>query len=187
MADPFFSSDYFIARKRFRQMVPAAGGQLETIAIDAKGPGGEDLGIDIGWFGSTTPKRVLLHASGLHGVEGFGGSAIQFQFLDSMPAVPRETAFILVHILNPYGMAWFRRFNENNVDLNRNFVPDGLYEGAPPAYVQLDSFLNPPRPPSFDCFTLKAVGLIVRYGMPALKQAVVGGQYEFPKGLFFGG
>lgn len=27
----------------------------------------------------------------------------------------------MVHVLNPYGMAWLRRVNENNVDLNRNF------------------------------------------------------------------
>src|SRR2546425_1892118 len=34
---------------------------------------------------------------------------------------------------------------------------------------------------------IRAVCLMVRHGMPALKQAVVGGQYEYPKGLFFGG
>src|SRR5439155_4230007 len=27
----------------------------------------------------------------------------------------------------------------------------------------------------------------VRHGMPALRQAVAGGQFDFPKGLFFGG
>src|SRR5262249_52732750 len=34
---------------------------------------------------------------------------------------------------------------------------------------------------------LKAQRLILSYGMSALKQAVAGGQYEFPRGLFFGG
>src|SRR5438067_8184266 len=29
--------------------------------------------------------------------------------------------------------------------------------------------------------------LILKIGMPTLKQAVVGGQYEYPKGLFYGG
>ena len=28
---------------------------------------------------------------------------------------------------------------------------------------------------------------IARYGMPALKQAVASGQYDFPQGLFYGG
>ena len=38
-----------------------------------------------------------------------------------------------------------------------------------------------------DFYTLRAGWLVFREGMPALKQAVVGGQYEYPKGLFFGG
>ncbi|MBV8077718.1 MAG: DUF2817 domain-containing protein, partial [Planctomycetaceae bacterium] len=34
---------------------------------------------------------------------------------------------------------------------------------------------------------LKALLTILWYGMPELKQAVAGGQYDFPRGLFFGG
>ena len=94
----------------------------------------------------------------------------------------------LVHILNPHGMAWLRRFNESNVDLNRNFlIPGEDYKGAPPGYKLLDSFLNPPSRPPWDFFYLRAGWLMVRYGMPTLKQVVAGGQYEYPKGLFFGG
>jgi hypothetical protein len=84
-------------------------------------------------------------------------------------------------------MAWLRRTNENNVDLNRNFKIDGSYKGAPAGYTKLDSFLNPRTPPAFDFYLAKAVGLICRHGMSTLKQSVVGGQYEYPKGLFFGG
>jgi len=183
----YFSPDYSTARSRFRQMVEAAGGRLDVLPLEARGPAGESLGIDIGWFGAQNPRRVLLHSSGLHGVEGFAGSAIQLQFLDSLPPVPAETAFVIVHVLNPYGMVWMRRVNENNVDLNRNCMGNNPYTGAPPAYVDLNSFLNPEGPPTNDLFALKAIWLIIRYGMPALKQAVAGGQYEYPKGLFFGG
>ena len=85
-------------------------------------------------------------------------------------------------------MAWLRRFNENNVDLNRNFLPPGVpYEGAPPGYDQLDSFLNPPTPPSWDFYYARAGWLVLRHGMSALKQAIARGQYEYPKGLFYGG
>jgi hypothetical protein len=35
--------------------------------------------------------------------------------------------------------------------------------------------------------TLKLLLAIAKQGMPALKQAVASGQYDFPKGLFFGG
>src|SRR5437588_3817673 len=137
-----FSSDYFTARARFRQGVEKAGGRLESLPLDPEGPENEDLSIDIGWFGSDNPRRVLLHSSGLHGVEGFPGSAIQLQLLEDVPRLAEDSALIIVHVLNPFGMAWLRRVNENNVDLNRNSCFDGSYAGVPPAYTKLDSFLN---------------------------------------------
>src|SRR6266850_7218703 len=101
-SDKFFSPDYFTARDRFREATARAGGRIETLPLDARGPGGESLGVDIAWFGAANPRRVLLHSSGLHGVEGFAGSAIQLQFLDSLPRAHAETAFVIVHVLNPY-------------------------------------------------------------------------------------
>jgi uncharacterized protein DUF2817 len=155
--------------------------------LAARGPSGSNLSIDIGWFGSDTPKNALLHSSGIHGVEGFAGSAIQLQLLDRLPAIPSETALILAHVLNPFGMAWLRRTNENNVDLNRNFIADGTYSGAPEIYADVDLFLSPKSSPSRDFFLIKAVRMIGRHGLTRLVQAVGGGQYEYPRGLFFGG
>ncbi len=182
-----FSLDYATARQRFRESAERTGARLESMPLDVKGPGGEDLAIDIAWLGSHNPRRVVLHSSGLHGVEGFAGSAVQVQLFEQPPEMPEDLALIVVHVLNPFGMAWLRRVNENNVDLNRNFLPDGAHQGAPPAYRKLNTFLNPQSPPSSDLFAIKAVYLILRYGMGTLKQAVAGGQYEYPKGLFFGG
>lgn len=55
-------------------------------------------------------------------------------------------------------------------------------------YEKLDPILNPTTPPSWrDMFTLRSLLLILRHGIPALKSAIAGGQYDFPKGLFFGG
>jgi hypothetical protein len=185
----FFSPDYFTARARFHEKVEKAKGRLQSLELEAKGPNAEPLNIDIAWFGAEPPRHVFLHCAGLHGVEGFPGSAIQLQFLnDGIPSVPDDAAIGLVHILNPYGMAWLRRFNENNVDLNRNFLaPDEDYKGAPPGYKKLDAFLNPPSLPTWDFFSLRGGWLIARYGMSALTQTVAGGQYEYPRGLFFGG
>lgn len=182
-----FSSDYFSSRTRFHAAVTAAGGALETLALAAKGPQGQPLGIDVAWFGSAQPRLALVHTSGLHGVEGFAGSAIQLQLLERLPPLPAHSALLVVHVLNPYGMAWLRRVNEHNVDLNRNFLGVEPYTGVPDAYRKLDGFLNPATPPRPDLFTLRAAWLIARYGLPALKVAVVGGQYEYSKGLFFGG
>jgi hypothetical protein len=125
----------------------------------------------------------------VHGVEGFTGSAIQLQILASHQQVAGEQAVILVHAVNPYGMAWLRRVNENNVDLNRNFLgPNERYEGVADAYRRLNRLLNPESPPRrIDPFLPIALWYILRYGFQNLKQAVAEGQYEFPKGLFFGG
>jgi len=84
-------------------------------------------------------------------------------------------------------MAWIRRVNENNVDLNRNFIPDGRYAEPSAAYGAVDAFLNPKSPPSQDYFLLRTTGLILRHGFSSLLQTVAGGQYSFPRGLFFGG
>jgi len=169
--------------------VEHAGGHLKGLPVDREGPGGEGLTIDIAWFGAEQPRRILRHVSGTHGVEAFAGSAIQMQLLeDGMPPIPEDGAICLVHVLNPYGMAWLRRANENNVDLNRNFLPEGqLYAGAHPLYRKLNRFLNPDGPPGWDLFYPKVGYYVARYGMAKMKEAVASGQYEYPLGLFYGG
>lgn len=183
-----FSPDYATARTRFRAAAKAAGAALHALALGATGPGGEALTIDIAWLGHAPARRILLHTSGLHGVEAFAGSAIQLALLDAPPAIGSDCAFALVHVLNPYGMAWLRRANENNVDLNRNFLADDdEWSGAPALYSRIDPVLNPPTPPASDFFYAKALWLTLRHGFHPLKQAVAQGQYDFPRGLFFGG
>lgn len=154
--------------------------------LDVKGPNGEPLTIDIAWFGSTKPHNVFLHSSGLHGVEGFAGSAIQLRALEAVPQ-QSKTAFIFVNTLNPYGMAWLRRANENNVDLNRNFCEQDEFTGCPDGYRKLHDLICPASPPGSDAFLLRALWHIAKHGFQSVKRAVALGQYEFPDGLFYGG
>lgn len=188
-ANPYFSPDFITARSRFRDAVATRHGRLDSLQPGCRGPGGEDLTIDIGWFGAPRPARVLVHSSGLHGVEGFAGSAIQLQWLtEGIPALPGDAAIAIVHMLNPYGCAWLRRVNENNVDLNRNFrAPgdDGAESGRD--YPALDAWLNPQSAPCPDLFYARAAALVLRYGMASLRQAVAGGQRINAKGLFYAG
>ena len=66
----FFSSDYRTARERFRAAAQAAGAALHALALDAAGPRGEALTIDIAWLGGnfilrelgTYPPLAVLHA-----------------------------------------------------------------------------------------------------------------------------
>lgn len=187
-AERFFSPDYGVARERFRAACLAAGAQLHVLPLDARGPSGESLTIDIAWLGEASAANVLLHSSGLHGVEAFAGSAVQLACLAQPLALPQHAAMVLVHVLNPWGMAWLRRVNENNVDLNRNFLAErDPRTGAHEIYRRLDTLLNPPSPPAFDWFYPRALWQALRLGFGPLKQAVAHGQYEFPRGLFFGG
>ena len=149
----------------------------------------KNLSIDIGLFGDPNPKHVLLHVSGTHGIEGFAGSAIQLSAIaNDVCKPPTGAALVFVHVLNPFGMAWIRRVNERNVDLNRNFLPpETAYEGACTGYAAMAPILNPSSPPGFDFFLLRSGLKILRHGYNALKQAITEGQYAYPKGLFYGG
>src|SRR5512140_608308 len=88
-----FSPNYELARDRFREAARRAGGRLVSLDLAAKGPQGEDLTIDVAWFGAEKPRRVFVHSSGLHGVEGFAGSAIQLRWLEAgIPPLPEDSA-----------------------------------------------------------------------------------------------
>jgi hypothetical protein len=185
-----FSPDYATARDRFRQAASRAGWSLEAQPIGAAGPTGDELTIDVACSPTHGAEKTLVVSSGLHGVEGFLGSAVQLGLLEewnSRPAPPVRCVFL--HGLNPFGFAWIRRVDERNVDPNRNFLLSGeRYESSPGGYAGLDGLLNPHCPPSrWEPFALKAFWVVARHGMPALRQTVAAGQYEFPRGLFFGG
>lgn len=191
--EAYFSPDYATARRRFRAAVATHGVGCEALPIEAPGPNGEALTIDVAQLGPADAPGVVVVSSGLHGVEGFLGSAIQLALLEERLGaweLPADTRLVIAHALNPYGFAWLRRVNEHNVDLNRNFLLQSeRFEGAPEGYAELDSLLNPPRPPRalVSAFLPKAALTVARHGFEALKDAVAGGQYDFPQGLFFGG
>ncbi len=185
-----FSPDYFVARHRFRLAARNAGFATAAFPIAAKGPSGEPLTIDVATMGKKSARKTFVLSSGLHGVEGFLGSAVQLasieRFIASIPIDDLRVVFI--HALNPYGFAWLRRVNEKNVDLNRNFLIDGNYTGCDSGYKSVHALLNPQSPPKkISSFAVRGALLIARKGLGPLKQAVASGQYEYPQGMYFGG
>lgn len=183
-----FDDSYASSRDAFCQALAAAGGRHERLTLGGHDPGGAPLSIDLGLLGDPAAERWVLHFSGVHGIEGFVGSAIQQRILEQW-RTPPGVAVLLVHAVNPFGMAWLRRWNEHNVDLNRNFLAPGeKYVGAHVHYAALDGLINPPSPPTWlDTFYLEAAWQILCHGFNPLKQALAEGQYEYPRGLFFGG
>ena len=150
-SDQNFSTTYHEARRKFLTTAEEAGAVVQSLALTATGPGQQPLFIDIARLGSATPDKLIIHTSGIHGVEGFAGSAIQIALLQTPPKLDDDTSLLLVHMLNPYGVAWLRRYNESNVDLNRNYIlPGQFWPGTPETYHRLNRFLNPAKPPQQD-------------------------------------
>ncbi len=187
MSEPHFSHSYAEARRRFIAAARAVDACIHTYAIDAASA--DDLTIDVAIIGADTAPALVV-SSGVHGVEGFFGSAVQLALLEQLKAAnaKRGIRYVLIHALNPYGFANLRRVNEDNVDLNRNFMTSAdAYAGAPQGYAGLNDLLNPESPPSrFEPFKAKALWHIWRTGLPALKETIARGQYEYPRGLFYG-
>lgn len=183
-----FSTTYAEARRRFTDAAVKLGAVLTSYKIDAQCQ--DELAIDVAVLGAANTPTVIL-SSGIHGVEGFFGSAVQLAFLERLRQVTPHSSirYVLIHSVNPFGFSRLRRFNEDNVDLNRNFLTSADdYKGAPDGYARLNRFLNPESPPSrFELFKLKAIWNIWRKGLQALKESIAGGQYLYPRGLFFGG
>jgi len=191
--DEYFSNNYSTAREKFLAATRKLGWTLARYVCDQL-PDVADglLSCDVAISSHQGPAEfALIVSSGLHGVEGFFGSAVQHAWLQqhAEAAEKKSVRMIFIHALNPYGFAQLRRCDAENVDANRNFVLDPTgYHGHHALYEQLDSFLNPARPPSrIEPFLLKALFLIRRFGRHNLQQAVAEGQYDFPKGLFYGG
>ncbi len=186
-----FPLTYAECRARFLQAAGRAGAHVERHPIEARGPDDERLSIDVARVGDARPARVLVVMSGVHGIEGYAGSAIQTWSLDHAAAwdVPPGCAVIHVHAVNPWGMAWWRRQNESNVDLNRNWVDFGRPLPDNPGYRELHRWLCPDvLDDETERAFLEATGrLIEERGYSWVKEAVTVGQYEFEDGLYYGG
>ncbi|KDM66074.1 M14 family metallopeptidase [Acidiphilium sp. JA12-A1] len=183
--------NYDQARSKFVEAAGIHGGQLERITHDARAPDGGDLSVDIAWFGDRSASRVFVALSGVHGVEGFFGSATQIEWMlrGEYRRLPKDAAALLVHAVNPYGFAWLRRTNEDNVDLNRNWID---FDRPLPDNSRYEEIAEDLCPASWSTAAQasSAAGLSAwreRNGMGAYLQAVTGGQWRHPDGLFFGG
>jgi len=182
-----FSGDYLQARRRFLDAARDAGARLSSYDNDGAS---ERLHTDVAWLGPRSAARVLVTVSGTHGVEGYTGSACQLRLLTGglLARLPAGTALLLVHALNPYGFAHDRRVNEDNVDLNRNFV-DHERPPANDGYPQVHPFLVPPswEGPERVAADEALMAVAAERGVRYLQSVITAGQWTHPDGLFHGG
>jgi hypothetical protein len=186
-----FSRSYSEARAKFRASVEASGGALDAFEHPSRGPDGEILTTDVAWIGPRTDRALVL-VSGTHGVEGYCGSGAQIDWLrrgEAQSAASSRVGVLLVHAINPWGFAWTRRVDENNVDLNRNWVDFPQRLASNPDYAELADDLCPAQwtPEAQTRTTERLLAWRAARGDRAFQKAVSGGQYTHPFGLFYGG
>jgi Protein of unknown function (DUF2817) len=187
-----FRPDYATARARFLAAAASASWTVREYPTDEAGPSGEPLAVDVAGCGdAASGDAVFLLSSGLHGVEGSFGSAVQTLLLDrwrDTSRVPGGVRVVLLHALNPYGFAWGRRVDRQNVDLNRAFRVEGALPPDDGGYAMVDALLNPRRAPGgTDLFTLRLLLMAATRGVGSLRRTIASGQRSFPRGLFYGG
>jgi hypothetical protein len=190
MTNPF-AADYAEARAKFRDAAAAADARVAEHPHPLRGPKGEALATDTAWIGPEDAAGVVVAVSGTHGVEGYAGSAAQVEWLrrGEAGALPKHVAVLLVHAVNPHGFAWDRRVDEDNVDLNRNWVDFTGLLPANPAYAEIAEALCPATwSEASRAASARALDAWRdRHGMAAFQHAVSAGQHDFPHGLFYGG
>ncbi|MDP1737969.1 MAG: DUF2817 domain-containing protein [Caulobacter sp.] len=132
-----FSDTYAEAVTKFEIAAAFRGVPIERWRNPHKGPSGEPLETLVCEIGPADAPNVLVLNTGTHGTEALAGSAILTGLLteaNGFLELDSQVRAILIHIINPYGAAWSRYVNEDNVDLMKNLhhsdaatPPDALF------------------------------------------------------------
>lgn len=166
-------------------------------------------------------KNHLIFQSGLHGIEGYVGlNMISYFVKNLLPQYylnkGKENSleykdikekenekekcknlnnydFTFIINANPFGVKYKRRVNENNVDLNRNFlIEKSDFENIKGEYYLIDKIINPERKvKSFLLSYIKTIfgilSLVVKIGAGKFKELLLCGQKLNSKGSYYMG
>ena len=191
-SDRFYTS-YEQIRAHLQELTNELGVEIASHPIDES----DDLYIDSFYLPSHGEKtNLVVLTTGVHGMEGYIGSVMLDVFFEEVyPALDREnTGVLVVANVNPYGMKYYRRYNENNVDLNRNFILDweSFDLASNQEYPKVDTFLGPTGKIGNALwhevgFYLNLARTAITDGADTISDALLTGQYEYPQGVYYGG
>ena len=191
-ADSFYNS-YEEIRMHLQELTAELGVEISSYPIDAE----DDLYIDSFYLPSNGEKtNLIVLTTGVHGMEGYiGATMLDVFFAEIYPTLDAEnTGVLAVANVNPYGMKYFRRYNENNVDLNRNFILDwdSFDLASNKEYPKVDKFLGPTGKIGNALwheagFYLSLGKTAITDGADTISDALLTGQYEYPEGVYYGG
>jgi hypothetical protein len=161
-----------------------------------------------GFAGSAVQNAVLMHLqSDKELLNRYTEAAVlrdTHRVDDTSEVVPIDEmrlppTVVVVHAVNPFGMANNRRVNEDNVDINRNYLEKELFDMATArdpnhaGYLDMDFMLNPQSQPSSLTLVndvwghLKSAFALARFGMETIKRGLLAGNYFRQSGLGYGG
>ncbi|MEN8115988.1 MAG: M14 family metallopeptidase [Bacteroidota bacterium] len=195
----YFQNSYLECRAAFRLNAGELQEQYDSVQIFARRvPSGtdNDLTIDFCYVPAQhETSKLLILTSGAHGVEGYVGSAVQQMFMKELmdTTLLKNAGILFVHGINPFGFKYTRRVTENNVDFNRNCdTATTLFSSENSGYNDLYPMLNPEGKTKAGSlknrfFMMVAINKLLQESMASLRQAVLQGQYEHERGLYFGG
>ena len=191
-ADSFYNS-YEEIRIHLQELTAELGVEISSYPIDAE----DDLYIDSFYLPSNGEKtNLIVLTTGVHGMEGYiGATMLDVFFQEVYPTLDKEdTGVLVVANVNPYGMKYLRRYNENNVDLNRNFILDwnSFDLASNKEYPKVDKFLGPTGKIGNALwhevgFYLSLGKTAITDGADTISDALLTGQYEYPQGVYYGG
>jgi|TARA_B110000967_G_scaffold210056_1_gene269984 hypothetical protein len=185
------SDSYLEARENFTVACARAGFEVESHKHPDLGPNGELLYCDVAWVGPRNACKLLLMVSGVHGVESFSGSATQVGWIEQgrYRQLPADTAVLMVHQINPWGAAHLRRYNEDNVDLCRNFLDfsQALPENSAYANEHERLVLGEMMGERGEKTGPYLGAKLQELSLESLVDLFMGGQHDFSDGFSFGG
>lgn len=197
-----FSQGYQLGRQKFLSATQGLPVDAQRSQWKVPSKTETDLTVDTVYLpavptANPVPPRLMVLMSGVHGLEGYAGSAIQSMFVQEiLPRIDRKKwGVLLVHALNPYGFKHHLRNTENHVNLNRNCSTRAdLYQIPNVDSLSLAERFIPQNP--VDSLTSHLVQKRIEksgrihfddVSMDSFIKAVGQGQWQRPEGLEFGG
>ncbi len=194
--DSFFPQSYEASRAHFlRDVEPLRAkwttSRLETYSLKDF----PDVSMDWAWLEPNQKENLIIVSTAQHGIEGYVGSAMLKVFIDEFASRinVENTGLLLIHAINPWGMKYERKVNENGVDLNRNFILNGVFDKSiNPGFSKLKTFLAPTypvRPFAVEnlFFIGRTIKALLTEGASSISTAALLGQYIDPKAMYYGG
>lgn len=186
----FYSENWYQATDKFSRQASQYG-DLSWCVVD-------NHKFDIPYVTIGNGPHKIVFNSGIHGIEGYFGSAAQLFFMDKFaPHISdkfkQKYSIVLIHAINGWGMQHRMREvmdckNGGLVDLNRNFGVDFSSQETLPQ--------NPKYEMSHDLLLSKPDAVHKKNAIKAFRNkhlndgawdAISFGQYKHPYGLFYGG